>query len=268
MAQARGMLALLQHPIDVAIIDLGLPDGYGGDLIEGLREAHPKAQTLVLSASLDRANIARAVQLGASGVLSKTAHLEVVQAVRRLRAGETLMPLEEVVELLRFSITRREEEHEAHLATEKLTPSCRRSFSPCDTASWRSLSNPELRRTPSRRSSQNSTLRRSVNRAKRRAAPWEMTRPSWCWWAKFTEDWELRHPRIANGGRTPYTAGRGGPGRRRTRPGQSPRDPPPAWSRTWVRRRRSPGPPGRGHSTILGNLYAKDCSASGFVLSC
>jgi DNA-binding NarL/FixJ family response regulator len=45
-----------------------------------------------------------------------------VEAVRRLRAGETLMPLEEVVELLRFSSSRREEEHEAQKATEKLTP--------------------------------------------------------------------------------------------------------------------------------------------------
>ena len=122
MADARRMLE--EHPIDVALIDLGLPDGYGADLIKELREAHPQAQALVLSsASLDRANVARAVELGAAGVLNKTAHLEeVVQAVRRLRAGQTLMPLEEVVELLRYSSTRREEEHEAHQAIEKLTP--------------------------------------------------------------------------------------------------------------------------------------------------
>src|SRR5215207_8134962 len=121
MADARRMLE--EHPIDVALIDLGLPDGYGAELIKELREAHPQAQALVLSASLDRTNVARAVERGAAGVLSKTAHLEeVVQAVRRLRAGQTLMPLEEVVELLRYSSTRREEEHEAHQAIEKLTP--------------------------------------------------------------------------------------------------------------------------------------------------
>jgi len=113
---------LEEHPIDVALIDLGLPDGYGAELIKELREAHPHAQALVLSASLDRTNVARAVERGAAGVLSKTVHLEeVVQAVRRLRAGQTLMPLEEVVELLRYSSTRREEEHEAHKAIEKLT---------------------------------------------------------------------------------------------------------------------------------------------------
>src|SRR5215217_639785 len=102
---------------------LALPGGYGGDLIKDLREAHPQAQALVLSATLDRAQIARAVERGAAGVLNKTAHLEeVVAAVRRLRAGEPLMPLEEVVELLRFASSRREQEHEARLAVESLTP--------------------------------------------------------------------------------------------------------------------------------------------------
>jgi two-component system nitrate/nitrite response regulator NarL len=123
MAQARGMLEETEHPIDVGLIDLGLPDGYGADLIKELREAHPQAQALVLSASLDRANVARAVERGAAGILSKTAHLEeVVDGVRQLRRGETLMSLEEVVELLRYSSTRREEEHDARQAIEKLTP--------------------------------------------------------------------------------------------------------------------------------------------------
>ena len=123
IAEARGMLEDSEHPIDVALIDLGLPDGYGAELIEELREAHPNAQALVLSATLDRATVARAVQLGAAGVLSKTTHLqEVVDGVRRLRRGQTLMALEEVVELLRFAGSRREEEHEAHQTIEKLTP--------------------------------------------------------------------------------------------------------------------------------------------------
>ena len=110
-------------PVDVAVVDLGLPDGHGGDLIEDLRAANPEAQALVLSVSLDRAETARAVQSGAAGVLHKTAHLdEVVGAVERLRAGETLMPLEEVVELLRFAGTKKDEEYKARQAIERLTP--------------------------------------------------------------------------------------------------------------------------------------------------
>jgi DNA-binding NarL/FixJ family response regulator len=46
----------------------------------------------------------------------------VVEVVRRLGAGETLMPLEEVVELLRYVGRERREEYEARRALEKLTP--------------------------------------------------------------------------------------------------------------------------------------------------
>jgi DNA-binding NarL/FixJ family response regulator len=120
LAEARHVLRA--RPVDVALIDLGLPDGYGADLIKELREAHPRAQALVLSATLDRAEIARAVERGAAGVLNKSAHLdEVVDSVRRLRAGETLLSLEEVVELLRYAGPRREVENEDRQAIEKLT---------------------------------------------------------------------------------------------------------------------------------------------------
>jgi DNA-binding NarL/FixJ family response regulator len=123
LAEARRLLEEAQQEIDVAVLDLGLPDGYGADLIEELREKNPQAQALVLSATLDRANIAGAVERGAAGVLNKTAHLEeVVEAMRRLRAGETLMALEEVVELLRFAGSERRQEYEARRAIESLTP--------------------------------------------------------------------------------------------------------------------------------------------------
>src|SRR5215216_7389345 len=100
LSEARKMLC----GVDVAIVDLTLPDGYGGKLIKELRAYNPQAQVLVLSASLDRAEIARAVEAGAAGILHKTVEMyEVVKAVQRLRAGETLLPMEDVVELLRFA---------------------------------------------------------------------------------------------------------------------------------------------------------------------
>ncbi len=123
LAEARQMLnAGIKAAVDVAVVDMGLPDGYGADLIKELREKNSQAQALVLSASLDRAEVARAVEAGAAGVLHKSAGMDqVVNAVRRLRAGETLMPLEEVVELLRFAGSRREQEDEARRAIAQLT---------------------------------------------------------------------------------------------------------------------------------------------------
>lgn len=119
LAEARELL----DDADIAIVDLDLPDGDGTDLIEELRARDPRVQTLVLSAHVDRADIARAVQKGAAAVLGKTTHLhEVVAAVRRLQAGETLMPLDEVVELLRFEGRRRERELGEQRRIETLSP--------------------------------------------------------------------------------------------------------------------------------------------------
>ena len=61
-----------------------------GEVIKELREKNPQAQALVLSASLARAEIARAVESGAAGVSHKPAGTEeAVDAVRRLRTGNT-----------------------------------------------------------------------------------------------------------------------------------------------------------------------------------
>jgi DNA-binding NarL/FixJ family response regulator len=122
LAEARKVLEDGATKADVAIIDLALPDGYGGDLIKELREANSETQALVLSASLDRAEIAQAIESGAAGVLHKSALLdEVAEAVLRLKAGETLLPLEEVVELLRCAASRRDQEYEAHQVIALLT---------------------------------------------------------------------------------------------------------------------------------------------------
>lgn len=123
IAGARKTIVDGEVEADVALVDLTLPDGSGGDLIKELRAVYPRAQALVLSATLDRAEVARAVEAGAAGVLHKSADMdEVMEAVRRVRAGETLLPLEEVVELLRFAGSQREQEQEAHQAIAQLTP--------------------------------------------------------------------------------------------------------------------------------------------------
>jgi DNA-binding NarL/FixJ family response regulator len=119
LAEAR---PLLLEDVDVAVVDLRLPDGFGGDLIKELRDVNPRAQALVLSAGLDRRAIARAIESGAAGTLDKTVSLDdVVDAVRRLRAGEMLVPLQEVVDLLRLAAHEREREREDRQAIERLS---------------------------------------------------------------------------------------------------------------------------------------------------
>ena len=109
--------------VDVAIVDLGLPDGDGSGLIEELASAGRGVTKLVLSASLEPPRFAHAVEDGASGALHKAAAIsDIVGAVRRLKAGETLLSPNEILEMLRMVSRKRQEEHESQKAMDKLTP--------------------------------------------------------------------------------------------------------------------------------------------------
>jgi DNA-binding NarL/FixJ family response regulator len=120
LAEAREMLP---QDVDVAVVDLGLPDGEGRAVIAALHRAQSRARVLVLTASIDPVQRAQAVEAGAAGVLHKSAALaEIVAAVRRLGAGEWLFAPHELVEMLRFVNRHREQQREATLLLQQLTP--------------------------------------------------------------------------------------------------------------------------------------------------
>jgi DNA-binding NarL/FixJ family response regulator len=109
--------------IDVAVVDLNLPDGNGSDLIPEIRQANPDAMILILTASGNRGEMAAAVEAGAAGVMRKTSSIEeIIHAIRRLGDGEVLMSPQEVVELLRIAMQHRAEEQEAQTVAARLTP--------------------------------------------------------------------------------------------------------------------------------------------------
>ena len=125
VAQAGSLAEARRFPadFDVAIVDLGLPDGHGTEAIRELRKINPKSMTLVLTANPDRTEFARAVEAGASGVLHKSTPLEeVAGAVRRLVAGEALLSSDEVIEFLRLAGSVREKDYHARIAVQQLTP--------------------------------------------------------------------------------------------------------------------------------------------------
>jgi DNA-binding NarL/FixJ family response regulator len=109
--------------VDVAVVDLDLPDGSGTSFIKELRRLRPRAAALVLSALSERAQLARAIEAGAAGVVHKTAPMgDLLEAVRRLHADEQLLSQQEVIEALQLVVRQRESEREAQLAIGKLTP--------------------------------------------------------------------------------------------------------------------------------------------------
>jgi DNA-binding NarL/FixJ family response regulator len=119
LAEARSVL----EGVDLAVVDLNLPNGDGTELIGELRAVNPRGMVLVLTASSEREVHARAVEAGAAGVLHKSVRIkEVIDAARRLAAGEAILSADEFVELMRLAGRRRERDHEAQRAIEKLTP--------------------------------------------------------------------------------------------------------------------------------------------------
>jgi two-component system nitrate/nitrite response regulator NarL len=122
LAEVRQALDGLENEPDLGVIDLTLPDGEGTELIKDLREANEDFAALLLTASLDRTDHARAVEAGAAGVVHKSADVdEILDATRRISEGETLLSPEELVEMLRIASQDREEEREARANIEQLT---------------------------------------------------------------------------------------------------------------------------------------------------
>ena len=120
---AVGRQAVGQVEVDVALVDLDLPDGSGVELIRDLRRMNPQAQAVLLTASGDRHLHAEAIAAGASGVLSKTVgSAEIIGAIRRLVAGDALLSPREAIELFRLADQRRESERSAHRLVAHLTP--------------------------------------------------------------------------------------------------------------------------------------------------
>lgn len=73
--------------VDIAILDLRLPDGSGIDLIRELRALNSGVKVIVHTASTDPAVGDRALRRGADAVLDQQAGLDdVIATVKRLRS--------------------------------------------------------------------------------------------------------------------------------------------------------------------------------------
>ncbi|MGE0496867.1 MAG: response regulator [Ramlibacter sp.] len=71
-ARAADMLSWLRdHPVDVLLVDLGLPDGSGIDVIRQCRHLQPACEVMVITMFGDEANMLNAFGAGARGYLLK-----------------------------------------------------------------------------------------------------------------------------------------------------------------------------------------------------
>jgi two-component system response regulator PhoP len=80
----EGLFAGLEYPLDVAIVDLGLPKLTGLELIRRLRAAHKRFPVLILTARDNWQDKVEGLQAGADDYVAKPFHFEEVLA--RLQA--------------------------------------------------------------------------------------------------------------------------------------------------------------------------------------
>lgn len=81
---------LMQHPVDLLMTDLNLPDGHGIEAIRLLRSRYPDADAMVISVLADDETVLSAIEAGAVGYLLKDADsIELVEAIESLRAGHS-----------------------------------------------------------------------------------------------------------------------------------------------------------------------------------
>jgi DNA-binding NarL/FixJ family response regulator len=84
---ALGLVSAIKF--DLALVDLGLPDGSGVDVVSALRESQPETQSVVVTIHDDDDHLFPALQAGAFGyILKEQARELIIEQLQRISQGE------------------------------------------------------------------------------------------------------------------------------------------------------------------------------------
>lgn len=87
-SRAQGLQALRSPPADVLLVDLGLPDGSGIDVIRAAHSQWPGCAVMVCTTFGDEAHVLQSIEAGASGYLLKdSAPEDMLDEIRTLHQG-------------------------------------------------------------------------------------------------------------------------------------------------------------------------------------
>jgi DNA-binding NarL/FixJ family response regulator len=86
-----------QHPVDVVLLDVRMPEGDGLNALARIKLDHPELPVVILSNYDNPSYMARAVALGASGFLLKDCSREkLIETIRRAASKETVWTRDEL----------------------------------------------------------------------------------------------------------------------------------------------------------------------------
>lgn len=86
----------------IAVVDLDLSGGSGADAIAAIRAQSPGTACVVLTGLRDDVELGRAIEAGAAAVMHKTADMaEVLDVIRRVVDGATILPVDVTTQALR-----------------------------------------------------------------------------------------------------------------------------------------------------------------------
>lgn len=96
-----GQQLIQQSKPDVLLLDVGLPDGNGLDIIPEVNSTSPDTNIVVLTSLTDEVTLMRVVDSGISGFVSKNSQLsELLETIRKAADGEIVMPTSLLMGLL------------------------------------------------------------------------------------------------------------------------------------------------------------------------
>jgi DNA-binding NarL/FixJ family response regulator len=86
--RAEGLALLQGPPVDVLLVDLGLPDGSGIDVIRAAARQWPSCSIMVSTNFGDETHVMRSIEAGAAGYLLKdSSPLKMLDEIRSLASG-------------------------------------------------------------------------------------------------------------------------------------------------------------------------------------
>jgi DNA-binding NarL/FixJ family response regulator len=114
-------VALDKRP-DVVLMDMAMPGADGIAATRRIREERPDTRVVMLSAYEEEHNIARAIDAGASGFVSKLRSMkEVARSIRAAHRGDSLIAPEEMRRILTHLRRKREQDAAGRARVDRLT---------------------------------------------------------------------------------------------------------------------------------------------------